>query len=86
MTAPVGATVRLYVDLAISVECGDLIETTTGRRYSVLGVRVQTRGVHAGRQHLECLVVERGWLPDPPVGTLHRIKWYRRARRARGRR
>lgn len=80
MTAPVGATVRLYVDLVAPVAIGDLVETTSGRRYSVLAVRVQLRGAAAGRQHLHCLVVDRGWLPNPPVGTLHRIRWYKRAR------
>lgn len=78
MTAPVGASVRLYVDLVAQVATGDLIETSSGRRYSVIGVRVQARGKHAGRQHLQCLVVPNGWLPDPREGTLHRIRWYKR--------
>jgi hypothetical protein len=81
----VGATVRLYVDLVAAVAVGDLIETTSGRRYNVVDVRVQARGKHAGRQHLHCLVVEPGWLPDPPVGTLHTIRWYARTP-SRGRR
>jgi hypothetical protein len=83
VTAPIGATVRIYVDLSSTVAVGDLIETTSGRRYSVLGVRVQRSGRHFGRQHLQCLVVEPDWLPDPPVGTLHRIRWYPRAKRRR---
>lgn len=57
MTAPVGAAVKLYVDLAARVAVDDVIETTSGRRYQVLGVRVQQRGKHAGRQHLQCLVL-----------------------------
>lgn len=84
MTAPIGATVRIYVDLSATVKVGDLIETNSGRRrYSVLGVRVQQRGRHFGRQHLQCLVVEPDWLPDPPIGMLHRIRWYPRAKRRR---
>ena len=90
MTAPVGATVRIYVDLVERVAVGDVIETTSGRRYQVLGVRVQERGEHAGRQHLQCLVVPKNWLPDPPAenARLHRIRWYPRSggkRRGRGR-
>ena len=57
MTAPIGATVRIYVDLVARVADGDLVETTGGRRYRVLGVRVQQHGKHAGRQHLTVLVV-----------------------------
>lgn len=81
MTAPIGATVSIHVDLVDAVTAGDLVETTSGRRYSVLVVRVQQRGKHVGRQHLQCLVVPPDWLPDPPIGTLHRIRWYPRAPR-----
>lgn len=89
MTAPVGATVRIYVDLVARVAVGDVIETTSGRRYEVLGARVQERGEHAGRQHLQCLVMSRDWHPEP--GTrIHEIRWYPRdgskRRRGRGRR
>lgn len=59
MTAPAGATVSLYVDLAARVAMDDVIETTSGRRYQVLGVREQLRGKHAGRQHLQVLVLDR---------------------------
>lgn len=77
MTAPIGAAVRIYVDLVAPVAIDDVIETQSGRRYHVIGVRVQARGKHAGRQHLQCLVVPSNWLPDPPTGTLHPIRWYK---------
>lgn len=70
MTAPIGATVRIYVDLVAQVAEGDLVETTSGRRYQVLGMRVQQHGKHAGRQHLAVLVVP----PDAKAtctGTVH---------------
>jgi hypothetical protein len=85
MTAPIGATVRLYVDLQTAVAIGDVIETTSGRRYSVLGVRVQQRGAAAGRQHLECIVIDPA-AALPEIGTLHRlhrIRWYKRAAKRR---
>jgi len=86
MTAPAGAIVGLYVDLVARVRVGDVIETGTGRRYFVNVVREQTRGKHAGRQHLRCSVLAEG---DPlwnglstteqnPKPVVHRIRWYRR--------
>lgn len=80
MTAPVGAVVRIYVDLLDQVAQGDIIQTGTGRRYSVIGVRVQKRGKHAGRQHLQCLVVANDWLPETPEpgAKMHTIQWYKR--------
>jgi hypothetical protein len=41
--APVGAEVRIFVDLVARVAIGDAIETQTGRRYGVVAVRVQLR-------------------------------------------
>ncbi len=79
MTAPAGAIVGIYVDLAQRVAIGDVIETKTGRRYSVLDVRVQGRGWHVGRQHLRVLVMVPGD-PLPDSGTLHPIRWYARGR------
>lgn len=80
MTAPAGAVVKLYVDLVAPVAPRDVIETQTGRRYSVLSVRVQLRGARAGRQHLQCLVLG---VDDPPTGEVHKIRWYKRGRKAR---
>lgn len=78
MTAPAGAEVGLYVDLAASVKVFDVIETQTGRRYTVVGVRVQQRGKRRGRQHLRVIVMSVG---DPPVASesvTHKIWWYKR--------
>ena len=58
MTAPAGAIVGLYVDLLRSVHEQDVIETPSGRRYLVMSVRVQLRGIHRGRQHLRALVMQ----------------------------
>lgn len=82
MTAPLGAVVRIHVDLLETVGVGDIIQTGTGRRYSVLGVRIQQRGKHAGRQHLQCLVVANDWLPETPEpdAKLHTIRWYKRGK------
>lgn len=82
MSAPVGAIVSLYVDVAAIVKPNDVIETRSGRRYSVLTVRVQLRGKNKGRQHLSAIV-----LGDDPVGDttiVHRIRWYRRDRASGG--
>lgn len=89
-TAPLGAVVRLYVDLERQVNEGDIIETSTGRGYRVLSVRVQERGKNVGRQHLMCVVMPADWMSDAerwrtrlPIGSfIHRIRWYRRGRGA----
>lgn len=75
--APVGAIVKLYVDLVASVAVGDAIRTESGRTYGVLAVRVQARGKHRGRQHLVCAVVDE----IDPCTTVHLIRWYKRRRR-----
>jgi len=80
--APEGAEVGLYVDLLARVRVGHVIQTQTGRRYGVVSVRVQERGIHAGRQHLRCVVLG----PDTELarGTkVHTIHWYKRGRARR---
>jgi len=77
VTAPAGAIVSIYVDLAQRVAIGDVIETTSGRRYHVVDVRVQGRGWHVGRQHLRVAVMAPGD-PLPDSGMLHPIRWYKR--------
>lgn len=74
--APVGANVGLYFDGLASIEEGDYIRTKSGRSYLVESVRVQQRGIHVGRQHLRCIVVN----PEDvaPDATVHRMWWYRR--------
>lgn len=79
MTAPAGAEVGLYVDVIGRVAPGDVVETQSGRRYAVVGVRVQERGKRAGRNHLRAVVMSPGD-PLPLSGMLWRIRWYRRQR------
>lgn len=77
--APPGAVVGIYVDSAKRIDRLDVIETGTGRRYQVVTVRVQKRGLHCGRQHLKCLVLHPS--DDPGRATpVHRINWHRRGR------
>lgn len=78
MTAPVGAVVKLYVDLVQRVRFHDTIETQTGRRYVVMAVREQQTGKHAGRQHLTCVVIADGDFVDEPGVQTHKIRWYKR--------
>jgi hypothetical protein len=86
MTAPVGATVQIYVDLVERVAIDDVIQTQSGRRYRVLSVREQVRGEHVGRQHLQCVVIDREVTVRGHVATtIHQIRWYPRGRR-KGRR
>lgn len=76
MTAPVGAVVKLFIDTIHSVWEGDYIQTQTGRTYLVQSVRVQTKGIHQGRQHLTVMVVPED---STQVGdTVIPIRWYRR--------
>jgi hypothetical protein len=80
VTAPAGAIIGIYVDLVARVHRLDVIEMPTGRRYQVIAVRVQERGLHRGRQHLRCLVLAP--MDDPGRCTpVHRIAWYQRGRK-----
>lgn len=74
LPAPYGSHVRLHYDSATLVEEGDYLRTESGRLYEVIGVRVQERGKHAGRQHLTA-IVSRGAPDDARVHPLH---WYSR--------
>jgi hypothetical protein len=80
MAAPPGAEVSIYVDSLEHVAIGDVVETTSGRRYCVLANRVQGTGKHSGRQHLRAVVLAPG---DAVLGgpRTHRIRWYRRRKR-----
>jgi hypothetical protein len=75
--APPGKRVKLYVDLRQQVQVGDVIRTRTGRRYSVDTVRVQQRGIHTGRQHLQATVMSPDE-PDDPDVRIFDIGWYSR--------
>ena len=69
----------LYVDLVEDVRPHEVIRTGAGTCYRVASVRVQVRGLHAGRQHLRVLRI-----PPEDVGpgdTVHEIRWYPRGRK-----
>jgi len=81
--APAGAEVGLYVDLVAPVAAGDVIQTESGRRYGVVSVRVQLRGMRVGRQHLRAVVLS----PEDELSegvNVHTIRWYKRGRRRHG--
>lgn len=72
-----GESAYLYYDSTARVREGDYIRTGTGRTYLVTSVRVQMRGKHEGRQHLQTVVME----PDHVIekdAHIFRIAWYRR--------
>lgn len=78
--APAGAEVGIYWDGRADMAVGDeLVTDGTGRRYLVVAARQQTRGAHAGRWHLRCLVLAPDH-PRDPDSRIHRVAWYRRAR------
>lgn len=80
MAAPIGRNVSLYYDGVISLDIGDIIETsTTGRCYRVTSVRIQGRGMHTGRQHLRCDVIDPAEVK--PYDRVVPITWYSRRRR-----
>lgn len=73
--AQVGSEVGLYYDAPFLLAAGDQLVTPTGRLYEIESVRVQSRGRHAGRQHLRATVLP----PDASCdGTRHELHWYRR--------
>lgn len=43
MKAPLGATVRIYLDTRQDLFPGDVVETPSGRLYLIIDVRVQQR-------------------------------------------
>jgi hypothetical protein len=76
VTAQVGDVVRLYYDDAPPVAEGEDLRTEAGRLYEVLAVRVQTKGKHAGRQHIAALVAAG----CPPDVVIHPLHWYPRGK------
>jgi hypothetical protein len=72
-----GEQARITYDSTARVREGDYIRTTTGRTYLVTGVRIQERGVHAGRQHLDTVVMEPDHITEPDAHVFP-VYWYRR--------
>lgn len=79
MKAPAGSLVSIYMDTTREIVVGDEIETRAGRRYEVEHVRIQARGRHAGRKHMQVRVLENDHPRDPDV-TVHPLWWYSRGR------
>lgn len=76
-----GREVGLYLDTRMPLDVGDEVVTAkTGRRYLVVKIRVQQRGVHVGRKHLRCVVLAPD-APRDPDSRVVRISWYARPRR-----
>lgn len=76
MKAP-GEPAKLYFDGWEQCEEGDYIRTRTGRTYLITKVRVQEKGKHAGRQHLQTIVMEKDHQPEPDAKVIA-IYWYKR--------
>jgi hypothetical protein len=72
-----GESARLYYDGRQVAEEGDYIRTPSGRTYLVEHVRIQEKGKHAGRQHLQTVVMSPDHVPEPDARVLP-IYWYRR--------
>jgi hypothetical protein len=78
----VGEECGLYYDTTLSVDVGDVLETSTGRRYLVLTSRRQQ---NRPRWHLRCVVMgETDPMPDGAV--IHPLYWYSRDRNKGGER
>ena len=80
--APPGSLVKIYMDTNREIEPGDEIQTRSGRRYEVEGVRIQTRGNHVGRKHLEVRVLAEDH-PRDPDAVVHVLWWYARPKARR---
>lgn len=81
--APIGATVRIFLDTPDDVAPGHLVQTPTRRTYRVITARRQERGKNTGRWHLGCLVVgsEEATSAGPDDRrVVHHIRWYRRTK------
>jgi hypothetical protein len=72
-----GEPAYLYYDGFVLVEEGDYIRTPTGRTYLIRHVRVQARGKHKGRQHLQTTVMAPDHVTEPDA-VIHAIAWYPR--------
>lgn len=72
-----GESARLYYDGWATLDVGDYIQTRTGRTYLITSVRVQERGLHKGRQHVNTVVMEPDHQVEPDA-TVHPIFWYAR--------
>ena len=72
--AAAGELVKISYDApkGVTLELGDGLRTPTGRTYLIVGLRVQDKGKHRGRYHLQCAVGE------PIPGRTFLLVWYNR--------
>ena len=78
-TKPLGTHCKLYYDSPRDVQEGDVVRTSAGSCYRIVGVRRQHRGKHAGRWHLDCVRI--GESDVEADDTVHPLHWYSRKRR-----
>jgi hypothetical protein len=87
MTAPIGAPVRMFMDVdapgAPAPRPDDwIVSVSSGRCWVVVAARPTTRGPNAGRRWRLACLVQRG--RPPPDAPRWRMRWYRRRPRTRG--
>lgn len=78
---PLGTPCKLHYDSPREVMAGDVIQTSAGICYRVIGVRRQERGKHAGGWHLDCVRIAGEDVEEDDV--VHPLYWYSRDRRKR---
>lgn len=79
MTAPKGAIVKLYFDTRRVLEVHAIVRSgATGRCYRIVEARRQEKGKHAGRWHVQGLVL--GILTDEQLEgeDVYTYRWYPR--------
>lgn len=82
MKAPVGAVMKISYDGDAGHAEGHVLRATTGRLYLIIHIRRQTRGKHAGRLHLKCLVID-----ELPFGAVtHPLAWHPRVAKSKSKR
>ncbi len=76
---PIGSNVYLYLDCFEDLDIGDLVVTGTLRTYRITSVRVQTRGMRIGRQHVRADVVDHDEaMAEREDEKVVEIAWYKR--------
>lgn len=75
-----GEECKLYYDTTLTVDPGDIIETSTGRRYLVTAARKSP--TRRQRWNLNVLVMAPG-APYTLGATVHMLHWYSRSRKPR---
>lgn len=74
----IGEPAYLYIDAAQEMEEGDVVRTPSGKSYRVVSTRIQQKGKHIGRQHLQTIVIDPKEVSS--TDTVLEIHWYPRGR------